>query len=174
MSSIESLLNELSESPEERETMGFALRLLAWAPAPLDLPFGLRERIEAAVHQPAGASFTQGGAAFARASHVEWVKLAEGVTCKALHASEETGERALLVRMDPNCPLPPVTLEPEQLYVLDGELWAGQVQMRAGDYRQQMTAAAPPELRSGRAGALFFVVTGQANGPRANEGAACE
>lgn len=159
MSTIEALLNGLGESPGEREAMGFALRLLAWTPAPVEPPFGLRERIEAAVHQPGGARFTAAGASFARATQMDWQPLTEGVATKTLHGGDETGGQTVLVRVAPNCPFPWDGGQPEHLHLLEGELWAGEVQMRAGDHRFAPAGTANYNFRAGRAGALFILVT---------------
>jgi hypothetical protein len=81
------------------------------------------------------------------------------VTSKALYDGSATGGRTLLVRVDPNCPFPQDGGEPEHIYLIEGELWAGPVRMRAGDHRFAPAGTAHHDLRGGRTGALFVLMT---------------
>lgn len=158
---LEELITDLAESRQERALMREALRLLAFAAPSAVPPPALRERVTAAASQhhqmPA---FEADGSFFARAAQFEWVAIAPGVEIKDLYRDHDTGARTTLIRMAPNTPFPP---HPhggiEDLFLIEGEAWVGDVAMRAGDYCRAPAGTHHDDVRSGPSGALSFVVS---------------
>jgi anti-sigma factor ChrR (cupin superfamily) len=117
------------------------------------------ERVAAA----AGAEppvFERAGSYFARAAEMEWMNLAPGVRLKILFDDGESGARTMLIEMDPGLPFPehdhPAI---EDLYLIAGDAWVGDVYMRAGDYCRAEAGTAHNDVRSGASGALAVVVS---------------
>jgi hypothetical protein len=156
--SLEHLLDELAESSAERETMGRALRLLPYALPDVEPPSGLRGRVLAAATSQA-PTFQDGYSYFARSAQIPWNQLAAGVEMKDLHR-EATGSRTSLIRMQPNVPFPP---HPhgfiEDLYVLEGDAWVGDIHMDAGDYCRAPAGTEHNDVRSGELGVVALVVS---------------
>ena len=140
--------------------MAGALNLLSLAPIAVSPPPGLRERIICAVHQPTGPSFTAGGFVFARAPQIEWQERAPGIFLKTLYAEPDTGARTALVRMAAGTAFPPHEHRGiEDVYLLEGEMWVGDIQMRPGDYCRAPAGTHHDDVRSGPAGSLAVVVS---------------
>ncbi len=157
--SYDALLDELAESPEERTTMRRALALMAYAAPPADPPSSLRERVLAAATR-GEATFEQGGSFFARSAGIPWRNLAPGVDIKDLHRDPATGARTTLIRMAPNTAFP---AHPhgfvEDLYLIEGDAWVGDVPMSAGDYCRAPEGTEHNDVRSGALGSLALVVS---------------
>ncbi len=158
-SSFDSLLDDLANDAAERATMRRALDLLAYAVPQVDPPSGLRERVLArATAEP--AAFEADGSYFARAALMAWSPLSPGVELKDLHANPEAGTRTALIRMAPNTSFPP---HPhgyiEDLYLIEGDAWVGDIYMTAGDYCRAQAGTEHNHVRSGELGALALVVS---------------
>lgn len=157
---IDAILDELAETAEERELMAVALRGLAYAAPDAEPAPGLRDRVMARI---AGEGrppvFTEGHSYFARANEMDWAPLVPGIDYKVLWA-DATGARTLLLRMAPDLPFPP---HPhgfvEDLYLVEGEAWVGDVFMRSGDYCRAPAGTEHNDVRSGPGGALAVVVS---------------
>ncbi|MFN0147756.1 MAG: cupin domain-containing protein [Dehalococcoidia bacterium] len=158
---LDALLDELSEDAGERERMSRALRLLAYAPEPVAPPGGLRERILARIsEEPRAPTFEVGNDYFARAAEMEWTELAPGIEVKVLFRDAATRARTTLVRMGPNLAFPPHEHDViEDLYLVSGEAWVGEVRMDAGDYCRAPAGTEHRDVRSGAAGALSMVIS---------------
>ncbi|MEO8538669.1 MAG: cupin domain-containing protein [bacterium] len=157
--SFDALLDELAEDDSERSTMRRALYLMAYSVPQVEPPAGLRERVLARA-ATAPATFEQDGSYFARSAGLPWTGLAPGVELKDLHAEPSRGTRTTLIRMAPNTPFPP---HPhgfiEDLYVIEGDAWVGDVYMATGDYCRAPAGTEHNHVRSGAAGTLALVVS---------------
>jgi len=159
VSSFDTLLDDLAESPGERALMEQALRLLAYAPVQVSPPFSLRERVLGEA-ESAPPVFEAGGSFFARGAGLPWVKIAPGVELKDLHYDAAAGTRTSLIRMEPNRPFPPHHHGfIEDLYVIEGDAWVGDVHMSAGDYCRAPAGTEHDDVRSGEHGTLTLVVS---------------
>jgi hypothetical protein len=159
--SLDAVLDELAESPAERELMAGALALLAYAAPEAEPGPGLRERLGArlAGEQP-GPTFHAGVSYFARGQELPWIPLADGISIKLLHRDEATGARTVLVRMGADLLFPPHPHHViEDLYLIEGEAWVGDVFMRAGDYCRAPAGTEHNDVRSGPGGSLAVVVS---------------
>ena len=160
LSNLEALLTELSGTGREREQMAGALDILAFAPVPVRPPAALRNRIVLAIQQPQGPSFVEGGSFFARASQLEWDERAPGIHVKTLYFEPDTGSRTALVRLASATAFPPHTHRGiKDVYMLEGEMWVGEVQMRPGDYCRAPEGSDHADVRSGPQGSLSVVVS---------------
>lgn len=158
-STFDALLDELANDDAERATMRRALHLMAYTVPQVDPPASLRDRVLAnAKADP--ATFEQDGSYFARSAQIDWNALSPGVALKDLHANAQSGTRTSLIRMAPNSPFPP---HPhgyiEDLYLIEGDAWVGDVYMTAGDYCRAQAGTEHNHVRSGELGALALVVS---------------
>jgi quercetin dioxygenase-like cupin family protein len=159
--SIAALLDELAENDRERDVMGGALRLLAYAAPDVEPAPGLRARVLARIADDGrGAAFTAGVSYFARAQEMEWTPYAPGISIKLLFQDTATGARTVLVRMEPGLDFPPHPHNAiEDLYLVEGEAWVGDIFMRAGDYCRAPAGTEHNDVRSGASGSLAVVIT---------------
>ena len=68
-------------------------------------------------------------------SKPEWEQVAPGIECKLLATDAETQRVSMLVRLAPGASYPAHThAGPEELHLLDGELWIDERQLFPGDY----------------------------------------
>jgi ChrR Cupin-like domain len=159
---LDALIADLAENDEEAKLMGAAARMLAYAadgPAP---SAGLKARLLARIAEPAGrsAQFIAESSFFARAEGIDWVPLAPGIDVKVLFDDPGTRARTLLVRMGPSLHFPEHLHDLiEDLYLVSGEAWVGEVPMAAGDYCRAEAGTEHNHVRSGPAGALAVVVS---------------
>lgn len=157
--SFDALLDELAESADERDTMRRALHLMAYAVPQVEPPPSLRARVLAAASDQR-ARFEDDGSYFARSAQIEWEPLAPGVEWKHLHRDPATGTRTSLIRMSPNMPFPP---HPhgyiEDLYVIEGDAWVGDIYMRPRDYCRAPAGSEHNHVRSGEQGVLTIVAS---------------
>lgn len=155
---IGTLASEIAESEAERTLIARALDLLAYAAEPEEPLPGLRDRILAP--EAGEAAFEVDGFFFARAARIEWIEVAPGVRIKWLFRDATTGARTGLIEMGPGLPFPEHPHpETEDLYLIAGEAWVGDVHMRAGDYCRSPAGTVHRDVRSGPAGALALVVS---------------
>ena len=79
---------------------------------------------------------------------------------ETLYFEPETGSRTALVRLAPNTAFPPHRHRGiEDVYMLEGEMWVGEVQMRPGDYCRTPEGSDHADVRSGPQGSLSVVVS---------------
>jgi anti-sigma factor ChrR (cupin superfamily) len=158
---LDELARELANDEQERQVIASALRLLAHAAPEAEPDGGLRERLLARVaEERSEPAFTVGPSYFARAAQLPWTPIAEGVELKVLHQDAAAGTRTLLIRMAPNRPFPPHDHHAiEDLFLIEGDAWVGDVHMNAGEYCRAEAGSAHNDVRSGAAGALAFVVS---------------
>ncbi len=160
-STMEELVGELAEDQAEATLMLSALRLLPLAAeqvaAPSELRDRIRRRIANAKRPPA---FVEAGSYFARSSELGWIAFAEGVELKLLYNDPATKAQTVMVRMAPNRPFPPHDhAGDEDLYLIEGDAFVGDVPMRTGDYCRAIEGSSHNDVRSGPSGALAIVVT---------------
>jgi hypothetical protein len=158
---LDTLVAELSDDAEERSLMRGALDLMAYAAEPVEPQPGLKSRILRRLSEPAPAArFEANGFFFARAAQLEWQELAPGIRVKWLYAEPGTGVRTGLIEMGPSLPFPEHPHpEVEDLYLISGEAWVGDIPMRAGDYCRSPAGTAHNDIRSGPSGAHAIVVS---------------
>jgi putative transcriptional regulator len=78
---------------------------------------------------------TKENQAFASAAWLEWTPLFPGVEVKLLSLDKERGYATTLVKMAPGATIPPHRhAEPEDSYVLEGEVVVSGVRLRPGDH----------------------------------------
>ena len=154
------LLDELAETPAERELMAEALGLLAQGVAPVAPPLSLRHRVLAhAATAERGPIFEDSGFTFAKGRELPWVQLGPGIRLKFLHGDLSQSVRTLLVEMGPNLLFPRHDHHGiEDLYLISGDAWVGDIPMRAGDYCRAPDGTTHDTVRSGASGALAVVV----------------
>lgn len=154
------LLDELAETDDERATMAMALDLLAYAAPPATPVAGLRTRVLERIAEPRPPVFSVGISLFARSNEMEWLPYAPGVQVKLLYVDPATGAQTVLVKMEPNVPFPehphPAI---EDLFLIEGDAYVGDVLMRAGDYCRAPAETEHNDVRSGPSGALSLVVS---------------
>jgi hypothetical protein len=155
------LVAELAETPAEAEAMARALDFLAFTAEPVAPPAGLKQRLLERLAEPERQPvFEAAGSYFARTRDMEWIDYAPGVRLKVLFDDAETGARTLLIEMAPDSPFPPHPHpEIEDLYLISGDAWVGDIPMAAGDYCRAVAGTSHNDVRSGPAGALAVVVS---------------
>lgn len=68
-------------------------------------------------------------------SEPDWEQVAPGIECKLLATDTERHRVSMLVRLAPGAKYPAHThAGPEELYLLDGELWIDERKLGPGDY----------------------------------------
>ncbi|MFN0096226.1 MAG: cupin domain-containing protein [Dehalococcoidia bacterium] len=160
-SPFEALLGELAESQFERDEMARALELLAYSADEAEPAPNLRDRVLARIQQPERPPvFEYRGDYFARSEALDWFPLAPGIELKFLYRDAATGAQTVLVRMAPNLAFP---YHPhpdiEDLYLISGDAYVGDVLMQAGDYCRANAGTAHADVRSGPSGSLAMVVS---------------
>ena len=157
---LDALVAELAENEQERTIMSRAVRLLAYAPTDVQPSHDLRERVMTRVATAnRGAQYVANGDFFAHANQMDWLKLTDGIYVKVLFMDPETRARTTLVRMDPNLDFPSHPHgEIEDLYLISGDAWVGDIPMRAGDYCRANAGTEHNAVRSGASGSLAVVV----------------
>jgi anti-sigma factor ChrR (cupin superfamily) len=88
------------------------------------------------------------GSAYRRAAAGDWAPTGEGYWVKPLYADAATGERTLLMRIDPGTVSHPHSHEGEfeQIYILEGSFEDDNGRLGPGDY----ACRAPGSVHSGR------------------------
>jgi anti-sigma factor ChrR (cupin superfamily) len=83
-----------------------------------------------------------------------------GIEWKVLYYDAEHGARTAVIRMAPNLLFPPHEHHGiEDLYLIEGTAWVGDIEMRAGDYCRAPEGTEHNDVRSGASGAMAVVVT---------------
>jgi len=112
------------------------------------------------IAEPRPPVFSVGISLFARSNDMEWLPYAPGVQVKLLYVDPATGAQTVLVKMEPNVPFPehphPAI---EDLFLIEGDAYVGDVLMRAGDYCRAPAETEHNDVRSGPSGALSLVVS---------------
>lgn len=126
-----------SETAAYRELVGLLGKTVDAEAAPVGLRDRLLDAVERIEEQDSrGVVLQEPGLLISSAAKMEWVKLElPGVWVKPLFVNEETGYATAMVRLEPGTVYPShVHSEPEELFVIEGEIEVhGQI-MRAGDY----------------------------------------
>ena len=158
---MEELVVDLAEDQAEATLMMGALQLLPLAAEQVEVPSELRDRIKRRIaDSKRPATFVEAGSYFARSSEIGWLPYAEGVEVKPLYNDPASKAQTVMVRMAPNRPFPPHDhAGDEDLYLIEGDAFVGDVPMRAGDYCRAIEGSAHNDVRSGARGALAIVVT---------------
>ena len=161
MTDFTPLIDELAQDERERALIGSALEALAHAAPPVEPPSDLRARLQRRIRDEArGPVFTDGPSLFARGELLEWSAIAPGVEWKLLYNDGATGARTMLIRMAPDTRFPPHGHDGiEDLYLLEGDAWVGDIEMHAGDYCRAPAGSEHNDVRSGGRGALALVVS---------------
>lgn len=85
----------------------------------------------------------------------EWAALAPHVHMKTLHS--DTGGRSFLLRLEPGAVLPNHAHDrDEECMVVEGEIFLGELRIRAGDYHLAPGGSVHPDITS-PGGALLFI-----------------
>lgn len=157
---LDALASELAETAEERELIELALSMLAHASEEVEPPAELRQRVlSRAVLAGRGPRFEADGFSFARSAEIEWVEIAPGIRMKWLHGSMD-GPQTALIDMAPNLAFPAHPHpEIEDLYLISGDAWVGDIPMSAGDYCRAPAGTAHNDVRSGPNGSVALVVS---------------
>jgi anti-sigma factor ChrR (cupin superfamily) len=157
---LQALVGELAESEAEQALMERALHSLAYAAPAVEPSAGLRDRVLARVGAPRGAQYVLNDNFFAHGDQLPWMELVAGVELKMLFLDRATGARTMLIRMGPGLAFPPHEhRDLEDLYLVEGSAWVGDVLMRAGDYCRAPAGTAHNDIRSGAEGAMAVVVS---------------
>jgi anti-sigma factor ChrR (cupin superfamily) len=158
---LDALVTELAESDRERDLMVRALRVLPYAAPMAEPSSGLRERVIARVTNPQrGAQYFANNNFFAHGDLLDWTPLVPGVDLKVLFVDSATGARTLVIRMGPNLLFPPHHHgDIEDLYVIAGDAWVGDIPMHSGDYCRAPAGTEHNDIRSGANGAMAVVVS---------------
>lgn len=129
---------------------------------PLEPPAGLWDRVaadlEAAPQETRGQAPDPAGFAITvRAEEGEWRKILPGVHRKHLFIDRKAGYQAFLLKFEPGARLPahPHSAT-EECVMLEGEAWAGELYLKAGDYHVISGGMTHPEIRSD-SGAVVYV-----------------
>ncbi|MEZ5448055.1 MAG: cupin domain-containing protein [Thiolinea sp.] len=92
-----------------------------------------------------------------RAAEGEWIAPAPGARIKILHQDHDTGAISYLARLEPGFRMPghdhPVA---EECVMLEGELWMGDLHLKAGDYHYAAAGVRHGTLYT-ETGALAFL-----------------
>ncbi|MCA9830839.1 MAG: cupin domain-containing protein [Dehalococcoidia bacterium] len=157
---LTALVSELAETEDERELIELALSMLAHSVEPVVPSADLRERVLArALQSPREARFEADGFYFARGTGIDWVEIAPGIRIKWLLGNPD-GPQTALIEMGPNLAFPAHPHpEIEDLYLISGDAWVGDIPMSAGDYCRAPAGTAHNDVRSGPNGSLALVVS---------------
>jgi quercetin dioxygenase-like cupin family protein len=160
--------NEEAEFAEHAQTCSVcAAEARAFREAASWLPFGggvaapphLRDKLLARIQQ----SEPPAGIRVVRADEGAWHPLVPGVAAKRLYQESQTGNVALLVRMEPGAKYPPHShADVEHCYVLQGDLHFGDFVLRAGDYQCAGVSTSHRDSHTVN-GCLVLIVASQQN-----------
>lgn len=160
---LEALVDELAESAGERPLMSGALQLLAYAAADAAPGPNLKSRVLDRIREEQagrGPTFVDNVSYFARSNEIEWTPVVPGIWMKMLYKDERTGAETSLWRVDPETPFPAHAHEAdEDVFLISGNAWVGNVPMRAGDYCRAAAGTEHNDIRSGSDGALAVRVS---------------
>ena len=92
-------------------------------------------------------------------SEPEWEEVAPGIQCKLLATDAERHRVSMLVRLAPGASYPAHThAGPEELHLLDGELWIDECKLFPGDYNYGAPGASDERIWS-ETGCTCLLVT---------------
>jgi anti-sigma factor ChrR (cupin superfamily) len=136
---FEKALAENPELADEIASFSSVVGELGYAAAPQTSRPELRdrvlERIGAEGLTKEHPKLTKENQAFGSAAWLEWTLLFPGVEVKLLSLDKERGYATTLVKMAPGSTIPPHRhVDPEDSYVLEGEIVVSGVLMRPGDH----------------------------------------
>ena len=144
-----------AEAKAFRETAS-CLPLASEGAAP---PPHLREKLLARIQQPE----LPPGIRVVRANEGNWIPLVPGVVAKRLYQDSATGHVALLVRMEPGAAYPPHShADVEHAYVIEGELYFGDLVLHPGDYQCALPSSVHRSSHT-RNGCTVLIIASQKN-----------
>jgi hypothetical protein len=154
-------VGEIAESEEERELLERVVGLLPLAAPAAEPDSAMRERLmERIATERRGPVFEAHESLFVLGSGMEWSEIVPGIEWKVLYHDPERGARTAVIRMAPNLLFPPHEHHGiEDLYLVEGTAWVGDIEMRGGDYCRAPEGTEHNDVRSGASGALAVVVT---------------
>jgi quercetin dioxygenase-like cupin family protein len=158
--SLDQMLDELATDSLERALMARTFDLLGRGLPEVEPPPSLRHRVLAqSAIAGRGPMFEDSGFAFARGNDLPWIQISPGIRMKFLHGDLSQRVRTALVEMAPNLLFPSHDHDGiEDLYLISGDAWVGDIPMRAGDYCRAPDGTTHDAVRSGASGALAVVV----------------
>lgn len=136
---FEKILVENPELADEVASFAPVVSELGYAAAPQTPRPELRERVLGRIDAEGltreHPKLTKENQDFASAAWLEWTPLFPGVELKVLSVDQERGYATTLVKMAPGAMIPSHRhVEPEDSYVLEGEIVVSGVLMRPGDH----------------------------------------
>ncbi len=134
-------------------------QLLAEHQETVEIPLALRTRMRANLLQKVAtvASIQANDLQTLRAQEGQWQEVATGVYIKILHRHEPAGLLTYLVRLAPGFAMAghPHPFA-EECFMLEGELWLGDLKLQAGDYHFAAQGSSHGHLHT-PTGALAFI-----------------
>lgn len=159
---LAALIAEVAEGEDEARLFSRVLTLLPLAADEVAPPPSMRADLLARLRADDGRGprFAEGDLYFARGDLLDWSPIAPGIEARVLYSDAATGAQTLLVRLEPNVQFPPHGHETiEDLYLVAGDAWVGEVAMRPGDYCRAPVGSEHNDIRSGPSGALAVSVS---------------
>lgn len=150
---------------EEVPVIEECLAMLGDLAPPVDPPPQLRNRILCAVAEAEPQVWKQWDDSQPADLHVvrkgegDWLPVCEGVSVRRLYVDRQRDSVTMLIRMEPGSSYDPHRhAGPEQCLVLEGDLFDGVREFRAGDF-QVAAANTVHGVQSTRNGCLLFIVS---------------
>lgn len=132
--------------------------LLAANHASVELPAALKLRMRNAILEKVAAESAclTPGFQTIRAAEGEWMQAVPGAAIKILHQSPDSPVVTYLARLEPGFEMPghPHPYD-EECIMLEGEMWLGDLHLKAGDYHFAAKGVLHGKLRT-ETGALVF------------------
>ena len=132
--------------------------LLAENHASVELPVALKTRMRTAVLEKVAADSAclTPGFQTIRAREGEWIQALPGAALKILHQTTDSPVVTYLARLQPGFEMPghPHPFD-EECIMLEGEMWLGDLHLKAGDYHFAAKGVLHGKLRT-ETGALVF------------------
>jgi len=89
------------------------------------------------------------GSVTLRSSEAGWAPLSEGVSFRVLREETNTGRQSVLIRMQPGAVYQPHPHDTdEECLVIEGDLWLGNLELRAGDFHVAFKGTVHPASRT--------------------------
>lgn len=96
-----------------------------------------------------------------RGAEAGWLPLSEGITYRVLHEDDDAGRQSILIRMQPGATYQSHPHDAdEECFVIEGDLWFGDLELRAGDFHVALKGTVHPAART-IAGCLLHISTGR-------------
>ena len=89
------------------------------------------------------------GSVTVRGEEAGWAPLSEGVSYRVLREETKTGRQSILIRMQPGAVYQPHPHDTdEECLVIEGDLWFGNLELRAGDFHVAFKGTTHPASRT--------------------------